>query len=443
VDSTYFDDIVQRAGEKVSRRSVLLSAVGGSLLCLVRRPTRHGPGPPHPGIAASTARGLCPNDPVTQKSLAAAKRELAAGKTKVNLSPKGCLTYSKAAKAKVTTETIAAHGVPVMITTRQPGRLTQKLDADLDGYFELDRVVTDSNGTVVSTQTQHDSKSKAVVARQQATQRGSVTTVSSFEAVGGTLQQVGMFTTHGPDIDEHAPADAASPVTPAAAAGCSAAQLAELKMTFDTAIRTGLECMRHFDATEILLDVMFSYVARDLVFGCIASCPSGQHCVGTTPSSSISNPANPVQINLPPIFFSDTLSDYDREAVLWHEFLHSALGYFHDPNDLDSSRRFERDRIYACETLCFSRNYDTRDSEPTRCSCAVCLKTTSCDKRCDLYKDCDPTFYFACPCPKGPNAFKQFRTCSKCVTVCPTGLNCFGYSTCIPKSVGCEAVHCP
>jgi hypothetical protein len=438
MDPSYLDAIVRRADEKVSRRGVLLSVAGGAAMYALR-----GRGHRSPGLAAAasaSAAHLCPQDPVTQSSLAKAKAALAAGKTRVRLSPKGCFTYAVTTKGKVTTDTIAASGTAVAVTTRQGSRLAQKLDADLDGFFELDRIVQrGSKGTLTSTQTQYAPKSRKAIARDTMSQAGSVTTVTLSESVSSSLEPVAMFTVDGPDIHGYAGPEYSGPA--GSDDPCSAAQLADLGRTFDAAIRVGLECMQHYDATEILLDVMFSYVARDLVFGCIAKCPNGNQCVGSTPPGSVNDPGQPVEILLPPVFF--TLSDYDQQAILWHEFLHSALGYHHSKADLASSRKFEKDRVYACETLCFGRNYDTKDVTPTKCSCAVCLKTTSCDKRCRLYENCDPVFGFICPCPVGPTALHEYPDCPTCLAKCPQGLSCFGYSTCIPRSVSCKAVSCP
>ena len=201
-----------------------------------------------------------------------------------------------------------------------------------------------------------------------------------------------------------------------------------------------------------------------------------------------------------------------RLSTLFHELLHFNGPNEDDNNERNTAERHELERTYACESLCFGF------PPPTRCSCAVCLETKSCDAKCkalgscatteDVQSDpdncgscgnkctacqncaagtCGPTpgptvcgtsccngpcapggngccppqrvcdsecctpeqtcktrldgskfccqSGWQCPCPVGPNAGRVFTSETECRAICPSGLGCFGFSTCI--SVTC------
>src|SRR5207237_2497120 len=115
---------------------------------------------------------------------------------------------------------------------------------------------------------------------------------------------------------------------------------------------------------------------------------------------SYRDPSGPIHIDVNWGNFSQ-LSDYEQASALFHELMHLLFGG-HNAKNKQYSRYDEDDRTTACEHLCF------RPAGTTKCSCATCLGTTSCDQRCAIHPDCDPQLGFTCPCPTGPNAGKVF-----------------------------------
>lgn len=83
------------------------------------------------------------------------------------------------------------------------------------------------------------------------------------------------------------------------------------------------------------------------------------------------------------------------------------------------------------ERLCFGpKDYN-------RCTCATCLKTTTCDQRCQPLPDCEEHLGSRCPRTKGKNAGRVFIKCTDCLAACPSGLACFTVNHCDPVNLGC------
>jgi hypothetical protein len=128
-----------------------------------------------------------------------------------------------------------------------------------------------------------------------------------------------------------------------------------------------------------------------------------------------------------------------QTAIVAHELMHHPDIFGPHYPGLQSLPRYrEMDRNYACTDLCFGLQ------PPTRCSCARCLVTNKCDKRCQQLPDCDEKLSFFCPCINGPNYMKKFPTCAECLSVCPSGLGCFTTQFCLVDHVGCSgSPRCP
>jgi len=225
---------------------------------------------------------------------------------------------------------------------------------------------------------------------------------------------------------------------------CSADQLATLNSALDHAFRVGIECLKQYSDPSLLLEMMFQFMARDIGFTCGSITSQSGNCAyakANVNATSLQNPSLPIQITVNNTagcdFFS--LSDYGQAQVLWHEMLHQNFGP-HNPN-YKSNREF--DPVYSCTQLCFGAS-DADPSLLTKCGCATCLRTSKCDPRCSVFEDCNSNqLGFVCPCPTGPNAGKLFPTCTQCLVTCPSGLGCFGFSTCIALLSGCSSTPLP
>ena len=117
-----------------------------------------------------------------------------------------------------------------------------------------------------------------------------------------------------------------------------------------------------------------------------------------------------------------------QRRLLFHEMLHEFGEHEVDPSNIP--RVSEVDPTEACAETCWP------DTFTTKCSCATCLRTNTCDPRCETFREYDPVLAFRCPCPFKDTKF--YKTCSECLSSCPSGLSCFGFSTCEPVSVASE-----
>jgi hypothetical protein len=135
------------------------------------------------------------------------------------------------------------------------------------------------------------------------------------------------------------------------------------------------------------------------------------------------NPNGRLTVTVDPVKYC-ALNTEQREWILYHEILHAGFQTAHDPDaeNLPEEQRKQLDRVYGCMALCYNNKAD-----PTKCMCAQCFGTITCDPICAAFKsDCGAT----CPCPDKND--KYYNTCSSCLADCPSGLNCFGYVFCEP-----------
>jgi hypothetical protein len=395
----------------------------------------------------------CPNDPPTDASLTSARAALATGATAVNLSPQGCSKYQQTVVAgRKTEEHITMEGKPALVWNHTPAESTGQRDADLDGFFEWRATITRGlpEGQFRAQFTEYSPSTKLPIRRETYTTEGPVThVVHEIADDSGTLTAIAKFDAPEEEESRFRWGTATSPLRALAATSwdvttknCTPDQDAKVKKAMDDSMSAGLECMKDHKAHHLVLAMMFHYIARDIVVTCGPL--GGPDAQGRTRAATWKrrslDPSRPVEITVNTTdnhFFNR--HEYQQASVLWHEMLHNHFGY-HKPSHKADPNFDELDPTEACQNLCFG------PKPVTKCSCARCLGTSDCDERCKLYRDCEsPKRGFVCPCEKGPNAFKVFPTCSKCLQTCPQGLSCFGYSKCIPINVGCEpgAKTCP
>ena len=132
------------------------------------------------------------------------------------------------------------------------------------------------------------------------------------------------------------------------------------------------------------------------------------------------------------------LDPREQLGILFHEVSHLD-DPAHVPEQEAAPNRADVDRMYACQDLCFKP-----PNAVTQCACATCLNTSKCDMRCDQslgFQMCPDDLGAWCPCP---TRFQWYPTCSTCLAECPSGLGCFGFSSCLPVNKGlCSKRTCP
>lgn len=382
----------------------------------------------------------CSTDFPTIDSLDAAKAALAAGATDVALSPNGCYRYSRSTTGGTETEQIAFNGVIVLsfrnTATQLTGQVNSTSNARLlwnvqrgatpDTFTSVRSYYNPSTGMILSRITTVASGGNYQVTEEKADPSGNLIVVAQYDA---TIDDFYLA-----NQEQSAAAPAAS-----SSFACTSDEEQRLSAAYNHGVQVGLECFRHYQAaSDVLLMMMFNYVARDVFFLCDPTLNAN----GLADRNAINDPSKPITISISDPLTLD-LDDRDLSAVLFHEFLHFQFGG-HAPYLKNSDRRREFDRTYACESLCFGKSDSPQvgNSDPTKCTCATCLGTNMCDPRCRLEADCDPTF-FICPCPTGKNAYRQFSNCTDCLVTCPSGLACFGFASCLVISVSCTSLTCP
>jgi hypothetical protein len=400
------------------------------------------------GACARATKGVCGSDPVTAESLDAARSMLETGATDVVLSPGGCARYRRTLVAgRTTLEEVVVNGAVVLAWDHTDAQSTGQRDADRDGFFEWRSTVQrGSTGEFLRSEvTEHAPTTETLLRRETYTSANSTVhalweevddtgvlrTVASFDADPFEESPIEDYTS-GP-ISGNAEAGAGG-VADISTTGCSPEQDAQLKDRFRHAINVGLVCMGHYDATGIQLNIMFHYLARDIVIKCDVL---PEKVAARLDRKSYLDPERKVVIIVNKDGFFTKLSEYEQSKTLWHEMLHNHFG----PHNKKARRlpRFDEfDQTEACEDLCFGPD------PTTKCSCARCLGTDMCDQRCGIHEDCDPIMGAICPCQTGPNANRVFPTCQKCLATCPSGLGCFGVGFCTPIDVSCNTTpHCP
>lgn len=383
----------------------------------------------------------CPDDPVTLESLAAAKEALDAGANEVPFSPDGCVNYRRVfTNGTISYEEIKVEGKVMLKWDISEKKIVGQRDPNLDGFFEW-RSTTDVGASLeeFTEEVVHYSQPpRSIYRREVHTRQGEVVHILWEEAdANGTLRPVARFVTG--IFATASAADNPLPGSINAPNACSEAQLNLLNKRLEEAFKGGIECLagNNFDA---MADLAHLKNRLKYLFTCvnIPPAPNGQQPYAKAQwlrvlGMFIGN----VEMMIDPSYFN--ASERMQRQVMFHELLHLHFGMHDESVELESPRRDETDRIYACAAMCF-------DPDANRCSCASCLKTDVCDLKCQKYKECSDTNLGAkCPCDKGKNAHRWFATCTECLETCPSGLGCSGYSTCDVISVGCEStpITCP
>jgi hypothetical protein len=195
----------------------------------------------------------------------------------------------------------------------------------------------------------------------------------------------------------------------------------------------GLVCLFRLGAKAQMMAVIVAWLRPIDVF-----CDPKSSFIGHYDDSGWFDVTKRTELSINPVSFNK-LTPYEQRHLLFHEMLHSYALHEYDlvVNPLENPRLLENDPIEACAETCWGY-----EGLSTKCSCATCLGTDVCDPRCAKFKACDPVLGFRCPCPSGPG---YYRDCASCLVGCPSGLACFGMTTCTPISVECggKKTTCP
>lgn len=316
-----------------------------------------------------------------------------------------------------------------------PDKLFQ-FDEDLDGFFEWQIAAhkdadSDQDEMVI---TQYDPVTRTIVYRKTYTHSDTEFYVRVEKDNGsGTLELERQFS-----MPLALPAAQENSAKVPRAMTCSPADVAFVKLRLKEAMlglgpdghEGGIACLNRLSASAKAKKLQALYVGRqDNKVNII--CDSSNYYDGIGFFSDAIN----LHINMETF---KAKSENEQRRLLFHEMLHE-LG-LHEVDPAKIPRVNEVDPTQACVETCWPNDFSTK------CSCATCLGTNTCDLRCSSFRSCNPVMAFRCPCPFKETKF--YKTCGECLTGCPSGLSCFGFSTCEPVSVASEAcsdhlVTCP
>jgi hypothetical protein len=387
------------------------------------------------GGGAGGAGGSSTGPGPTAAQMEAAAAALAGGATDVMLTPDGIWRYQRTTAAGTRTDKLLVSGKEVLVFEHMGDRSVGRQDADGDGVFEWEteamRSASPTEGRV--TTTRYTGNPRVPSERTTYTRMGDMVTVALEQSDAGALKKVREFTK--PLETDRAGATIAQ-------AGCTPADCdpAALKDKLRMAADQGLVCLHGKGANDLEMRLTNAYMNNKIEVKCgKLGMSMGRQRLATTLTPL------PFPLDLDPhgeIVVDDTafcgLGATDQLAVLFHELTH-----FDDPSHVPEQetdpRRADVDRMYACQDLCFKP-----PSSVTQCACATCLNTTKCDKRCDTslgFQMCPDDMGAWCPCL---SRLKWYPKCSDCLANCPSGLACFGISTCVPVNKGrCTPATCP
>jgi hypothetical protein len=392
----------------------------------------------------------CGTDQPTSASLQAAYAALASGATDVALSPAGCSRFRvTVVNPQLTREELIVAGKTAFISENTPTEFTEQEDADQDSFFEWRSTIQiDAAGDPTNmVTTEHAPSTGAVIRRRTYARQGQAVHVRVEEADdAGVLQVVEDYSAALQQGTAAAPASDWFPAPGPAAQSqaCTADQTAVLENRVFGAMADLMGCMRLHGQKDVLNRLKaLPYPKRMPLFTCNpnpAPGPNGELPWATTYWYTKSKVLE-IDITTATVggrnFFDQNEST--QTAIVGHELMHHPDIFGpHYPGIELLPRYREMDRNYACTDLCFGWQ------PPTRCSCARCLATNKCDKRCQQLPDCDEKLSFMCPCINGPNFMKKFPTCAECLSACPSGLGCFTTQFCLVDHVGCSGSRtCP
>jgi hypothetical protein len=391
---------------------------------------------------AGTGSGPCGNDLPTPASLEAARAGLAAGAASTDVSPGGCVRYTVASAGTETTEELLYNNkAAVRLTYNATGAVSER-DADLDGFFEWRSVLVKGAGPDDDTLTDstYDPATRALTRVRTYTRSGETVHVLLEEPdESGVLKEVWHYDISSRQSGGATPVSALflpslSLTGPITFDGCSAADETLIRQRLDEALGGdgtnpgGIACLARMGAADQMAAVTAAAMRPIDVF-----CDPDQDLMAYFDVSGWFDSTKRTELHINPDKFRK-LDAHEQKHLLFHEMLHSYAE--HETNPSDIPRVDETDPTEACAETCWGTTLTTK------CSCATCLGTDICDPRCSGFRDCDPVLAFRCPCPFHPDFY---ASCGGCLAGCPSGLRCFGMSTCTPVSVECAGTKttCP
>jgi hypothetical protein len=308
-------------------------------------------------------------------------------------------------------ETITDDGVAVFSITRTDAMTTMTADSDADGSEDLSRVVTRGASSAEDVMVETTWSAMHVpVARKTYTwtdaetihvviehDDGSGTLVQTAEYDTPRLQPTGGLEPTGDRSIDVRPAGTPLAIT---TSGCSAADGALITQRLTEAMdgvagdprSGGLTCLSRLRFPRAKMNRLISAYMRQIEITCDTSLTAQTaHYDGSAwfdywPFMVGDGPfrVNPTRLTVNPRSFSARTAENQRQ-LLFHEMLHE-LGE-HDTSLLTDPRITEIDPTEACAATCQPSSAGGRILT-TRCSCALCLGTDTCDPRCAAYAPC-------------------------------------------------------
>jgi hypothetical protein len=401
------------------------------------------------GTCISTYR--CEISHVRLSDLRAALAALKAGETRVNLTPEGCIWYTQElVENKVVSRSMFIAEVEISRWTREGNQFIQQSDSDRDGFFEW-RSTTTKGATpdqFTTVETEYAPSTQKLFRRTTLTPQGDLTRLVVEEAnQAGTLVVVDDYTVprvQGAKLTGDNLPDAELALDSALVAseslsldsllqGCEAnpCNPEEIKKRMEESVDRGLQCFDDMgDPGLKLYEKTVDVIGRDFNITCAPIANFEATIEGWE------NADGPLNLTVDPAKYCK-MDGIQRSWILFHEILHAAMQRPHDPaaEQLEEEHRKQMDRIYGCMGYCYNN-----ENRPTKCMCAKCFNTTTCDPLCSrALNDCGAT----CPCPARSGQY--YLTCDTCLALCPAGLSCFGWDYCdmVGHSPVCPPVTCP
>ncbi len=445
-----FDRLSRALAGGAGRRDLLKfagAAVAASVLGFVGRGTaiaRDQASGPIAARASGPRNQTCDIENVGSAELSAAEAALAEGALEATLSADGCVVYRQTPGVDGPShEEMVIGDVLAMTWDHIDTESLGRYDADLDGFVEHQvRSFPGDDGLERVEAMDFDPTTKQPTRRVTYTVEGEVVhAVVELPGEDGTLQVVGGF-----DLPLYQEALLAAGGA-ASQSGCTAQQANELRQRAreafvgDGTTKGGIECVRG-KAKKLLMDLVRAFVRFNsfVSLSCadLSTGSGGLQRLARTTWYPIG--ASPVEVNTSTFF---SMTPQQQRQLLFHEFLHAEWEKNHDPAiEADPATRDEKDQIYACAAMCF-------DPNASKCSCAACLGTDTCDERCKGFGACrNPELDLSCGevCCENTEICLNDECCLSdrvCGDVCcEQSGTCGSSAECCPTDRQCEAVCC-
>ena len=382
----------------------------------------------------------CALDQITPETLAASLAALEAGETVVNLTPQGCIKVRQELEGdQIVAKSFTVGNDTILRWTREGSQWIGESDADRDGFFEWHSETTygDEPDDFVTIETNYSPETREPIRRKTLTPQNDAVhiLIERYNATTEEWETVAEYDAAavlGEELGDTDSLQALSAMPHQGTCEANPCNRNAIKQRMQQGVDDAAQCLPNFGDRGVEFYMRtYDILSRNMIIRC--------QTLDGPPQAAIENWANP-DPNSPLIVIVDPspdkycgLSDEQRGWILYHEILHAAIkdGHDHDVEKLPEEQRKQLDRVYGCMALCYNNK-----SDPTKCMCAQCFGTVTCDPLCTPFKsDCGAT----CPCPAKNNEY--FTTCSSCLASCPSGLGCFGYSYCDP--VGQDEICSP